>query len=72
MTATALRSNLFRVLERIRISGQPVEFDLHGTRFRIVPETGFPEFCSLKARHDVIQGDPDSLVHLDWSDSWKP
>ena len=26
---------------------------------------------NLPERHDVIAGDPEDLVHVDWSDSWR-
>jgi antitoxin (DNA-binding transcriptional repressor) of toxin-antitoxin stability system len=78
MTATELRANLYRVLDAVLATGEPVEIERQGRTLRIVadaprvPATEEELFARLTPHPDCIIGDPDDLVHMDWSDEWKP
>ena len=71
LTPSRLRANLYRVLDRILETGAPVEILRKGRRLRIVPETG-GKLDLLKPHPDFIKGDREELVHMDWSDQWRP
>lgn len=49
----------------------PVEIERHGKILRIVPPEDSSKLDSLK-RRDYLRVDPEELVHIDWSDTWKP
>lgn len=70
ITATGLRENLYRILDQILETGQSVEIERKGKLLRIVPEKPGSIFDRLE-EHDTIVGDPDELVHIDWSSTWK-
>ena len=72
ITATQLRSNLYRVLDAILESGEPVEIVRHGRRLRIVPDEPACRLDRLQKRPEAIVGDPDELVAIDWTDTWQP
>jgi len=75
VTATELRANLYRILDRVLDTGEAVEVERKGRRVRLVPgesPTGDDLLARLTPHPDYIVGDPDDLVHLDWSDAWKP
>ncbi len=71
LTPSRLRADLYRILDRVLETGKPVEILRKGRILRIVAE---PEgkLDLLKPHPDFIQGDKEELVHMDWSDQWRP
>lgn len=67
--ATALRQNLYAILDSVIDNGQPVEIVRRGHRLRIVPESRSSIWDHLE-EHQVVIGDPEDLVHGDWEESW--
>jgi antitoxin (DNA-binding transcriptional repressor) of toxin-antitoxin stability system len=71
-SVSRLRANLYRVIDQVLATGEPVEIERHGQRLRIVPAETAGRFAALRPHPGYIEGDPESLVHMDWSDEWKP
>ncbi|MEW5815872.1 MAG: type II toxin-antitoxin system Phd/YefM family antitoxin [Spirochaetota bacterium] len=69
LSATKLRENLYAVLDQVLKTGVPAIVERKGRRIRIVPDNA-PSRLERLERHDAIIGDPEELVHLDWSSSW--
>ncbi len=69
-TASKLRENIYRVLDEVLATGVPVEITRKGRRLKIVPIDGPDKLANLKKR-DVLKGDPEDIVHLDWTDEWQ-
>jgi hypothetical protein len=61
LKASFLRENIYRILNQILETGVP----------RIVPEEPKSKLDNLKARPYLLS-DPEDLVHLDWSEEWRP
>ncbi|MEX2626989.1 MAG: hypothetical protein WD225_08885 [Ilumatobacteraceae bacterium] len=72
LTASKLRENVYRILDEVLETGVPVEIERHGRRLRIVPVDAASPLDRLVCRPDAIVGDPDDLVHVDWSSEWRP
>lgn len=70
-TATALRKDLYNLLDRVLETGEPIEVERNGRIVRLVPGRPPSRFDRL-IRRDVIVGDPDELIHMDWSSEWTP
>ncbi len=68
---SALRADLYRVLDRALESGVAVEVERHGRVLRIVPDVPSAKLSRL-VRRACLRGDPESIVHCDWSSEWKP
>jgi hypothetical protein len=51
-------------------TGEPIEIDRGGKKLLIVPKEKLAKLKNL-IRRDVIVGDPEDLVHLDWSTEWR-
>jgi hypothetical protein len=64
-----LRANLYRLLDRVLKTGEPIEIDRAGKRLLLVPKEKRSKLENL-VRRDVIVGDPEDLVHMDWSKDW--
>lgn len=69
---TALRADLYRLLDQVLETGRPIEVERHGRRLRIAPVERGEKLGHLRPDPDLIAGEPEDLVHLDWSDEWQP
>ena len=74
ITATELRRNVYRRLDQVLESGRPLEVEVerHGRRLVIEPLDPPSRLERLEPHPECITGDPESLVHMDWSEQWKP
>lgn len=71
VTASSLRQNIYRLLDEVLETGVPLEIERRGRVLRIVPVEVSSKLARLKLRN-CLRGDPEDLVHLDWSDTWQP
>ena len=69
ISATRLRQNLYNILDQVIDTGLPVDIERRGQRLRIVPARPTRKLDRLE-RRQVIKGDPEALVHVDWSGTW--
>jgi len=69
-TATKLRQNLYNILDSVIENGIPVEIERKGIILKIVPEKTKSKWDRLEP-HNIINGDPESIVSIDWSNEWK-
>ena len=72
ITASRLRDNVYRILDEVLDTGTPVEIERRGQRLRIVPAEPTARLERLIRRPRYLKVDPESIVHLDWSDQWRP
>ncbi len=69
VTPTELRGNLYNLLDEVLNTGIPLEIDRGGRRLRIIPVVD--KLQNLVSRRDVILGDPDELVEINWEQEIK-
>jgi PHD/YefM family antitoxin component YafN of YafNO toxin-antitoxin module len=76
ISASKLRENIYRVLDQVAETGEPVEILRNGRRLQIIlveaPRKRSSKLDRLEPRPDAFTGDTGDLVHLDWSAGWKP
>jgi hypothetical protein len=73
ISLTALRSNLFKIVDEVIETGNPVELERKGNRLKIVIEAKKSKLENLKP-HDCIVGNPDELIDLkvaEWHETEK-
>ncbi len=68
-SATALRKNIYAVLDSILESGIPVEIERHGKRLKIIPEGTTSRLARLEP-HDIERDSSVSLENIHWDQSW--
>ena len=68
-TATELRSNLYKYLDRLLETGEVLEIERKGRILRIVAEDAPPKLSRIRKK-DTIIGDPETLIEIDWTDTW--
>lgn len=71
LTASRLRQDIYRILDQVLETGVPVEIERHGKTLKIVPPEDRSKLDSLR-RRDYLKVDPEELVHIDWSETWRP
>jgi prevent-host-death family protein len=71
VSASALRQNIFKLLDEVLETGKPLRIRRKGKYLTIVPAAPADKFKNLKKRK-IMVGDPEDFVHLDWSGEWKP
>jgi hypothetical protein len=70
ITASQLRQNVYRLLDETVETGKPLEVRRKGHILRIVSDPGPHGKLSALVQHNCINGDPESLVSMDWSGIW--
>lgn len=71
LTASKLRENIYRVLDQVLETGEPAEIERNGRRLRIVADDPPSRLSRLVQRTDLVVGESNDFVHLDWSGEWK-
>lgn len=71
ISASTLRQNIYRILDRVAETGIPEEINRRGHLLRIVSTQKKRKLANAKKR-PILKGDPEDLVHVDWSHLWKP
>lgn len=72
LSPSALRADLYNLLDRVLDTGEPLEIERQGQILRIVPARASLWTDRLPRREGVVTGDSDDLVNQDWSDTWNP
>jgi antitoxin (DNA-binding transcriptional repressor) of toxin-antitoxin stability system len=74
LTASKLRENIYKILDQVLETGVPVEIERGGRILKIVAvqPPAKSKLDRLEEHPGALLGDPEDLVHLDWSDHWKP
>jgi hypothetical protein len=71
LTASELRADVYRVLDSVLESGLPVEIERKGRVLKIVEDKAAPKLSRLVKR-SYLHGQPEDIIHMDWSQHWKP
>jgi hypothetical protein len=75
LSASKLRADVYRLLDQVLETGKPLEIERNGKTLLIVPkekEKKGSKLDNLPQRPGAIIGDPDELIHMDWSSEWNP
>jgi len=67
-----IQNDIFQLLDKVIKTGVPVEIERKGKRLLISPAEKRRDLGSLEEHPEFIVGNPDDLVHIDWSAEWKP
>jgi antitoxin (DNA-binding transcriptional repressor) of toxin-antitoxin stability system len=72
VTATALRRNIYAILDEVLNSGIPIEVVRKGKVLKIVPEQKTSKLDRIPPCPDLWVGDPqDVLKPIDWMKEWR-
>ena len=68
VTPTQLRANIYNLLDEVLRTGLPLEINKGDKKLRIVPVEQVDKLKNLISRPESIQGDPDDLAEINWTD----
>lgn len=74
VSPTQLRENLYKILDEIISSREPVEITRKGYVIKLVlSEEPSPKKLSALKPHPgtILSNDPESIIHMDWSELWQ-
>jgi prevent-host-death family protein len=71
ISASELRQNIYRILDRVAETGIPEEINRRGHLLRIISTQKKSKLSNAKKR-PIIKGDPEDLVHTNWAHLWRP
>ncbi len=69
---TNIQEDILQLLDKVLSTGVPVEIERKGKRLLISPAKKRRELDCLEKHPEFIVGNPDDLVHIDWSSEWNP
>ena len=65
-----VRADLYKIVDKVLETGSPVVIERRGKQVCIVPVRSKSKLDNLVKSPGTIIGDPDDIVHMDWSDEW--
>ncbi|MDA9272279.1 type II toxin-antitoxin system Phd/YefM family antitoxin [bacterium] len=73
ITPTQLRANLYKVLDQVLETHQPIEILRKGQILKLIIEDKqhHRKLTNLEPHPDAILGDPNDFVDADWSSYWQ-
>lgn len=78
ISASQLRQDIYRLLDEVLETGEPLEIERAGRRLLVVPApadlrvTSRARLAGLRPHPDAVAGDPADLVDVGWADAWRP
>lgn len=72
VTATELRRNIYKLLDEVLSSNISLEVERKGKKLVISPAERGSKLDRLGTHAGCLIGDPEALVHMDWSEGWRP
>lgn len=64
---TNIKEDILQLLDKVLSTGVPVEIERKGKRLVISPAEKRRKLDWLQKHPEFIVGNPDDLVHIDWS-----
>jgi hypothetical protein len=72
VTATELRSNVYRILDRVLESGEAQEVNRSGSKLLIIPMGRPRRRLGDRPQRDGLNCTLEELVATSWEKSWEP
>lgn len=69
ISTSEFRGNVYRLLDRVAETGTPLIIARKGRNLRVVCDRKDGRLARL-VRRDCLRGDPEDIVHMDWSGEW--
>jgi prevent-host-death family protein len=66
VTPTELRADIYNLLDEVLDTGIPLEIKKANRRLIIMPVAKVDKLKNLVARPELIQGDPEDLININW------
>ena len=67
-----IQKDILKLLDKVVKTGIPLEIERKGKRLLISPAKKHRNLDCLEKHQDFVVGNPDDLIHIDWTSEWKP
>jgi len=64
------KNDILKILDKVIETGRPVTVERKGKHL-IISTKASSKLDQLEEHCDFIQGDPEEIVHMDWSAEWR-
>lgn len=71
ITASKLRQDIYRLLDGVADTGEPLMIKRKDAILKIVSETKRENRLARLKKRPLLLCDPEDIVHLDWSSEWR-
>jgi hypothetical protein len=73
ITPTQLRANLYKVLDQVIETKQPIAINRNGQIIKLVlePKKNHGKLANLTPHPNTLCVDPENIVQMDWSSHWQ-
>ena len=72
ISASSLRQNIYKILDDVIATGNPVEIERNGSILRIVPMKRQHGKLEKLKRRSLSSENSEAFAHIDWTHEWKP
>lgn len=72
VSTSKLRGNIYKLLDKILETGEPLEIERKGRKLKIFPSPTLDRLIGLQAHKKYLVADPEEIVHVDWSGELQP
>ncbi len=70
ISVSELRQKIFSEIDKVIVTGQPLEIRRKGRLLKIVLEEKKTKLSSLVTRKDIVTCSDDELIYNDWLKEW--
>lgn len=70
VSASELRQNIYRLIDQVLATGEPLVIERKGRTLRLVTDEPTGRLARIQPHPEAIVGDPEELVTIDWSEEW--
>ena len=67
-----IEKDILPLLDKVIKTGVPLEIERKGKRLLISPAKKHRDLDRLENHPNFVVGNPDDLIHIDWSYEWEP
>ena len=71
LNLTELRQDIYQKFDEVIARQEPLLIDRKGHILKIIPLGRTSRIASLEPQ-ELVVGDADELIHMDWSETWSP
>jgi antitoxin (DNA-binding transcriptional repressor) of toxin-antitoxin stability system len=72
VSTSELRANIYRLLDQVIETGEPLEIARKGRVLKIIGDQPRAKLSRLRPHPGFMKDTPDSYIHMDWSEEWRP
>ena len=69
VTPSKFRSNIYHLLDQVLESGEPLLIKRRKKMLKVISVQNSSKLSRL-TKHSCLNGDPESIVHCDWTKEW--